>query len=366
MKIKTEILQNLVNKAIKGVSNNAMIPLTSLMGIEVNKDLITLMATDGSNQLRVSSKIEQDVLSVSNNFYTIINADIFSKLVGKTTKEYIELNNNDKYLEVTGNGSYKLEIAINAEGDMVKFPDIPNISELSDKSISLNLSLLQESIKVAKASVAKTMEIPCLTGYYIGETLITTNRDMACKLEDCGIKGADPILISNEMAELILIIDNEPNIKLVIDNNNLIFYTSNFVVVGKELEGKELYPVGPIENLTSQEYANIIKVDKQSLLNILDRMSLFVTDYDKNGIYLNFGKNQLSIRSQKSNAEEIIEYKDTQTENEFECLVDIEMLKAQIEPISTPEVEIQYGQDKSIKIVDGKCSLIVSLVEKPN
>ena len=42
------------------------------------------------------------------------------------------------------------------------------------------------------------------------------------------------------------------------------------------------------------------------------------------------------------------------------------MLKAQIETISTDNVEIQYGQEKSIKITDGNCTHIISLLEKSN
>ena len=91
MKIKTNLLQEIVAKSIKGASMNKMIPITSLMGIELKNNILTLMTTDGSNHLRVSEKIENDDINVTEDFYTIINADTFSKLVGKTTKEFIEI-----------------------------------------------------------------------------------------------------------------------------------------------------------------------------------------------------------------------------------------------------------------------------------
>ena len=46
---------------------------------------------------------------------------------------------------------------------MVKFPII--VEQLPTTTYKINLNNLQETIKVAKASVAKTMEVPCLTGY---------------------------------------------------------------------------------------------------------------------------------------------------------------------------------------------------------
>ena len=363
MKIKTELLQKMIAKAIQGASNNKMIPITSLIGIEAKGDVLVLTTTDGSNTFKISQNIELDgQIAVSNEFYTIVNADTFSKLVGKTTKEFIELENKENYLEVKGNGTYKLEIAINEEGEMVKFPEIFHISETAN---SIKLKELQEIIKIAKASVAKTMEVPCLTGYYIANNMIATDRQMICIVNDKLIDN--PILISSEMAELLLLVESAEAIQLESKGNNLYFYTNGYEITGKELEGKETYPVQQIEGLLNTKYNNAIKVNKQELLNVLDRMSLFVTDYDKNGVYLDFTESGLIIRSQKSNAEETVEIEGSlDPDDRFNCLADIEMLKAQIETISTDKVEIHYGQETSIKIVDGNTTHIISLLEKEN
>lgn len=383
MKIKTEILQNMVSKVIQGASFNKMIPLTSLIGIEFKEDSmggkgnLILTTTDGSNQLKINQEVEG-----TGEFYTIVNADTFAKLVGKTTKEFIELENKENYLEVKGNGDYKLEIAINEEGEMVRFPDIPN---LQGTELSINLKELQEAIKVSKASIAKTMEIPCLTGYYIGKNTITTDRQLICKLDKELI--TEPILISSEMAELLLLVEGDEILELIIKDNeiehfdietneteieklpsDLIFYNANYTLYGKELEGKELYPEDKILNLDKLEYTDSVKVNKQELLNVLDRMSLFVSDYDKNGVFLSFTKEGLIVRSQKSNAEEIIAI-DTDANKELKeitCLIDIEMLKSEVEVVSTDNVEIYYGQDKMIKIVDGNTTFVLSLLDKVN
>ena len=360
MKIKTEILQKMVAKAIQGASFNKNIPLSSLIGIEYKDDNLILTTTDGSNQFKVSStEVQLGITEKQPNFYTIVNAEIFSKLVGKTTKEFIELKNNENYLELTGNGAYKLEIAINEEGEMVRFPEIQsNYIEIS----KIKLNDLQNAIKVAKASVAKTTEIPCITGYYISKTTITTDRQLVCRLDNELL--TEPILVSNEMAELLLLVDNSEEIELSKKDNNLLFTTNEYTIVGKELEGKELYPVQPIEKLTQLTYDNQVKVNKQELLNILDRMILFVTDYDKNGIYLDFSTEGITIQSQKSNAIETIEPLEVAERKQFHCLVNIEMLKAQVEVVSVDSVEIYYGQEKSIKIVDGNATYVISLLDK--
>ena len=359
MKIKTEILQKIVSKAIQGSSNNKMIPLTSLIGIEYSDSKLNLITTDGSNQLKITQNIEVPTED-DYEFYTIVNAETFSKLVGKTTKEYIELENKENYLEVKGNGTYKLEIAINEEGEMVRFPDIP---KLDVEPYSIDTKLLQEAIKVAKASVAKTMEIPCLTGYYISDTTIATDRQLVCKL-NYGL-SKEPLLISNEMAELLLLVEEE-TINVMHKDNNLILFNHDFTIFGKELEGKELYPVQQIEGLLKQSYNNSVNINKQDLLNVLDRMSLFVGDYDKNGVYLDFTPDGLEITSQKSNAKEVIVFPGTNQIEGFNCLIDIEMLKAQVETVSTDTVTIKFGQEKFIAIIDGNAIHIISLLEKQN
>lgn len=340
------------------------------MGIAVKNDVLTLITTDGSNQLRVNHKIED-----SSDFYTIVNAETFSKLVGKSVTEYIELENKENYLQIKANkGTYKLDISINEDGEIIRFPDVKNVEK---ESKTINVEILKNQLKTAKESVAKTLEVPCLTGYYIANNVITTDRQLICSIENNNFD--ETLLISNEMAELIQLID-EPFAGLLKENNDIIIYTDTITISGKELEGKELYPVSQITDLLQKNaYQNTIKVNKKELLSVLDRMNLFVTNYDKNGVKLAFTKEALLVKSQKSNAQELIDAECT-SDSEFDVLVDIEMLKSQIQTISTDTVEIQYGlppkiqivegneievdQNKSIKIVDGNCTHIISLLNK--
>jgi DNA polymerase III sliding clamp (beta) subunit (PCNA family) len=362
MKIKTEILQEMVAKAIQGSSNNKLIPITSLIGIELKENILTLMTTDGSNQLRVIQNLENEIQDVCQEFYTIVNAETFAKLVGKTTKEYIELSNNENYLEVKGNGTYKLEIPVNEDGEMIRFPKGEQIEDTNAQQISIEK--LKNILTSAKVSVAKTMEVPCLTGYYLSDKVVfATDRQVVCAFRDTLFDT--PLLISDEMAELLQLLDGD-YVTLYKQDNKLRFETNNVVISGKELEGKEIYPVQALENLISLEYGNTIKINKNDLIDVLDRMALFVNDnYDKNGVRLAFTKEALLIKSQKSNAQELIDAEATSDE-EFNCLIDITMLQAQIKTISTDTITICYGQDKSIKIIDGLATIIISLLDENN
>lgn len=363
MKIKTSILQEMVSKAVKGASNNKMIPISSFIGIDFKQDslggkgILTLMTTDGSNQLRIKQTIEG-----TEEFYSVVDVDRFSKLVGKTTSEFIELNNKDNYLEFKGNGTYKLDIIpVNEEGEIVKFPFI-NI-DTTKESIKLSVEKLKSIISTLKVSVAKTMEVPCLTGYYISDKSVATDRQMMGYIKDSIID--EPILISSEMAELLQLLEGEI-VNLLKEDNKLYFATDNILIYGKQLEGIDKYPVSQIEQLMSLNYKYSVKCSKQDLLNVLDRMSLFVGNYDKNGVILTFSNDGLQVTSQESNATEIIELDmDANVDyEEFSCLIDIEMLKSQVQKNISDTIEIHYGQAQSIILVEGNTTTFICLLEK--
>lgn len=364
MKIKTEILKEMVSKAIKGASNNKMIPISSLIGIEYLDDTLTLMTTDGSNQLRViETEVPLGITEKQDNFYTIVNADLFAKLVGKTTKEFIELDNNENHLDFKGNGNYKLDIAINEEGEMVKFPNIK--SKDLKNPISISIEKLKTNLNILKPSVAKTMELPYLTGIYLSNRCVATDRQMMCYIQNDLLE--EPILIPSKVVELLDLLEGDA-VDLYKEENTLYFVTNKIIIVGKELEGKNEYPVNQIGDVVNQKYENQVQVNKQELLEVLDRMTLFVSDaYDKNGVYLKFNENILEIRSQKNNA---IEYINIQSKSkstlEYECLIDIEMLSTEVKNVLNDVVNISYGQDISIKIIDNDVTFIISLVEKTN
>lgn len=357
MKILTSILQEMVSKAVKGAGNNKMIPISSFMGVEIENGILTLMTTDGSNQLRVSKKLDGN----STDFYSVVDVDKFSKLVGKTTSEFIELNNKDNYLEFKGNGTYKLDVPVNEEGEIVKFPLI--VFDENEKAIELPIEKLKSIITTLKVSVAKTMEVPCLTGYYISDKSVATDRQMMGYIKDSIID--EPILISSEMAELLQLLEGD-KVSLTKDGNKLYFEANDILIYGKQLEGIDKYPVSQIEQLMSLNYKYSVKCKKQDLLNVLDRMSLFVGNYDKNGVILTFSNDGLQVTSQESNATEIIELDmDSNVDyEEFSCLIDIEMLKSQVQKNISDIIEIHYGQEKSIILVEGNTTTFICLLEK--
>lgn len=354
LKIKTMVLQEMVSKAIKGASSNKMIPITSLMALDLKDGKLTITTTDATNTLKVSKKeIEGD------DFYAVVPVDIFSKLVAKTTAEFISLDLEENILTIKGNGTYSLELPLDEEGRLIKFPEY-KFNETMEKSV-VNLSTIKQLLTANKAALADTMEIPCLTGYYCGEgEVISTDTFKVCgnKIE----VFSKPVLIPAELMELLAVIEEE---KIIVQQSNgrLLFTTNGVVVYGAELEGIEDYPVDAIHAYLETDFESNCSLPKTAFLNVLDRLSLFVASYDKNGLYMTFTKDGVIISSKRSNGSELIKYQGSENFQPFSCCIDIELLKSQITAQNEELIHLWYGHEKAIKMTCGNITQIVALLE---
>ena len=96
---------------------------------------------------------------------------------------------------------------------------------------------------------------------------------------------------------------------------------------------------------------------------MLDRLSLFVGTYDKNAVDLTFTNQGLQVSSKASSGIEILPYVNSENQVDFTCAVDIQMLVNEVKAIQNDLIEIYYGDDSSIKLVDGNITIVIALME---
>ena len=94
--IKTSVLKSMMSKVIKGVANNKMLPVTSLIGIEKEDNVLRLMATDSLNTIIVKEQIgendnfivglfqdQQDVFATRASNETIAGEEKTNEAIGR-------------------------------------------------------------------------------------------------------------------------------------------------------------------------------------------------------------------------------------------------------------------------------------------
>ena len=353
--INTSTLQNMVAKSMKGASCNKMIPLTGLMAIELKDHLLTLITTDATNYLYVrEDKVEGD------DFYVVIQAEMFSKLISKLTCEKVSLDLKDNTLMVTGNGKYSIELPLDEEGELIKYPNPLATFTSAGEEMTVNLSTIKLILNTAKAALADTLEVPCYTGYYVGHKIVATDTYKICGID---IKLWDePALISPEMMSLLDIFTDEKFVA-VRNDNTMVFESANCTVYGTLMDSIDDYQIEAIDGLLAQDFESSCKITKSALLQLLDRLALFVSPYDKNGVYLTFTRDGLQVESKQANSIEVIPYAESKGFRDFTCCIDIEMLHSQVKANTGDGITICYGEDSAIKIVDGNVAQVVALLE---
>jgi hypothetical protein len=353
MKLKTTELQDAVTRVYKGVGNNKLIPLTSLINIIGSEGTLLLTSTDSVNFF--TTKIDN---VDCNDFEISVNADVFTKLVQKMTSETISLEVLDSYLMVVGNGKYKIDLFIDETGEPVKFPN-KDSGDIVREGV-IKTSTIRSIIANSKASLAVSNEVPCLMNYYCGENVVTTDRYKICSIEMQLFES--PKLLSPAVMELLSFFSAD-EIKYYEGADSFSFDSEHEFLYAPFVPGVEKMPIQAINGLIEIGIDSMCRLPKAPLLSVLDRLSLFVHPYDKNGIYLTFSNNGLAITSKHSNGSEVIEFVTSYNLTDFTCCIDIEMLRSQVNTINSDNVDLYFGSDIAIKFVDEGITKIVALME---
>lgn len=357
--IQTDKLKEMVARAVKGVGNNKLIPLTSLMCIQVKNNALTLITTDATNYLYI---VENKVLS--EDFYAVVDANVFSKLISKLTCSTVtlEIKGNIWVLEITGNGNYKLELPLDENGEPIQYPDPVSKLKLSDDTSAgvLNKSTIQVILETIKPALAVTLDNPCYTGYYVGDKIVATDTYKIASM-DVSLFGQTQ-LISPELFDLFAVMTSE---KIAVDivDDSIICKSPDCVIYGRFMEGLSDYAIDAISALVDTKFDCFCAVPKTALLQALDRLSLFVGPYDKNAVYLTFTREGLQISSKAVSGIEIIKYVSSDNFKDFTCAVDIQMFTQEIKAVSNDVIELYYGEDNAVKIADGNITIIVALLD---
>lgn len=355
--LKTEKLKDMVSRLIKGAGNNKLIPLTSLMAIQLKDSKLTLITTDATNYLYI---MEDKV--VGDDFYVVVDANVFSKLISKMTCDNItlEIKPELQALVIKGNGNYKIELPLDENGEYIKYPDPYSVMDDIKDCGEVNRTTISAILETVKPALAVTVDNPQYTGYYMGEQVVGTDT---FKIASMDIQLFDEAkLISPELLDLIAVMRTE-KIKVDMFGDDIIYSTPDCVVVGKIMEGIEDFAIDPIMELVDTEFDSSCSVSKSEMLSLLDRLSLFVGPYDKNAIDLTFTRNGLQVSSKATSGIETLDYVSSSNFTDFTCSIDIQMLTQEVRSVSSDVIEMYYGEDNAIKIVDGIITIIVALLE---
>lgn len=351
----TERLKQLVSYAIQGAGFNKLLELSNFIGIRVDDGVLYFNTTDGTNYLSVSDSCVADDMDVT------VNADTFSKLVGKINSETVELEVDDNALIVKGNGKYSLELVVDDEGNPLSFPDkFPGDTTDIGKITAHDIIAINTTVKPSLSSVAGSI----YSYYFFGDFIAGTDKIM---MSTFNRKIFDtPYLLDRKFVELMGV--GASDVALSRSDDMLVAEATigekcGIAVCTPVLNDIEEFNIDAINQFSAFEVPSFCRFKKSQMLELLDRLSLFVSKFDEGAIELHFTDKYVEVSSIASSGIERVEYTESKDVQDITFKINIDRLRNQLKAYSSDVVDLYYGNKICIKLIDGDMTQIIALMK---
>lgn len=348
LKIETKKLQKMVG-AVNKVKQSNILEITKYWHMVCTGDTLIMTGYDGNNHIRV---IEENIKGKP--FDIILRAEQFGKLVSKLSVEQTTLVPKDNFLLVKANGEYKIDLI----QDEV-YPDfdakVPDNEEI-ESVVTISMKTIRDIAQTNKTAVSQSISDGIYVGYRLSEeSAITTDTIRVCINPITIEELEEPILIRPEMLDMLVTIDAEEVNLFQWGDSWLYFQSDDIEVIGKQLEGIEDF--ADISEITETEFPGEVVLNKNDVINILDRLTLFLSKFDKNLVTLTFTEKQLEIQTTSGSFESIDYISIIETSNksdkkahEFSCMVNTTFIKDILAVVNEDNFVIKYGDDVLLNI----------------
>jgi DNA polymerase III sliding clamp (beta) subunit (PCNA family) len=336
---------------ITKVKANPLLEISNYIQLVCDKDGIKINATDGDNHITVFEDGEYD-----ESIDYIVKTDQFVSLINKTTTENVTLTAKENYLEVKGNGTYKVELV---QGEIYPDHKIETNGALKiDDCVAYNL---KHGLNVGKNVKSQTAADGCLFGYLFRNNHIITADAIKVNASDFDCQGLE-VLIPPSLANLVQTLSSEKvNIIHDVNNNSIMFKSKNIVISGTLMEGVEEYPES-ILPMIEETQPSLCVVDTQEFLKALNRIGLFIDIYDMNTLQIAFVGDLITLQTVGGSVESITT-KDSPRHEDIVYEVNIKYLQDLVSSVDSPTIDIEYGNPDLIKIVSDKDQMLLSTLD---
>lgn len=363
LKIKTKLLQSLVSTVIKGSENKLNFGSGNTLVIEVQKGTLSLLCTDSVTYI----KVMQQGMSAS-DFSVPVECDKFSKIISKLSSEdltlKLECNKTGEISGISicsGSGVFKIPAVIDeATGELVEL-DCPMV--VSDNPEIIHLSSVKRIIQTNKPALPTLIlspDIVCYSGYYCEDEVITS--DGLSKIALTQIKlFKEPALLTSKCLDLLSLMTEE-TIQVHRDNNCFTFVTSNMIISTKEISQKNSFAASNCKNYLDSNLGHKCTVNKIDILNVLDRIALFIDSKKDNAlINMHFKQDGIHFSTLDLTGQEMVSYTNSVNWEDLTICPDSTMLKSFILNQPGETVTFEYGGISSLKFIGDNYVQIISL-----
>ena len=305
-------LQKGVSIVSKAVPVRTTIPILECIKIDASEKDIKLIATD--TQFGIETIIDG---TIEERGIIALNARFFESVVNKLKDSDVTIETDEKYGTTITCDNIKLQMNGQSGEEFTPLPVVPKKNPIEISQLSLGKIIRQTIFSISDNEERKIMtgeqfktEDDLLTVVSLDGHRISIRK---LRLADAA-PDYDVVISGKTLKEISKIISDKTDEKVKIyitdvpeeKKNEMTQYISfdfeKTTVVATLLPGKFF----GVEHMIVDEYATKVKVDKKSLLDCIDRSTLFVKEGDKKPIIMNItdGNMELMISSMLGSMDE--------------------------------------------------------------
>lgn len=351
----TERLKQLVSYAIQGAGFDKLFELTSYMGIRVEDGELYLNTTDGTNYVSVSDSCVADNMDIT------VDAELFSKLISKINSDTVDMEIVDNSLVIKGNGKYTLPIIPDENGNNLSFPDkFPELTEEIGTIKAEDLTTLNTALKASLSNVASSI----YANYYFGDVVVTTDRAMATILNKKMFDGE--FIFSKAFIELLSM--GLTDVTIAKADNKFVATADlsekcTISICTTVTDDITTFDTAGINKLASLETPAFCRFKKAQMLELLDRLVLFVSKFDDGAIELHFTDSSIEVSSLKSDGIESVDFTESKDTQDMTIKINIDRLRNQLKAYGSDIVDLYYGSEVCIKLKDRDLTQVIALIK---
>lgn len=358
MILRIEDLKDVCSKILSAVDSSELSTLTETLELKTSGKCLYMSVTNREYYVRVKLELEEEII-----FHATVNANLFLKLIAQTTTETVEITIDSNALIVKGNGTYKLPLIYN-DGKLLELPtiDISNItSDFTVEGDVLTSILTYNSKEIAKGNIVR----PVQKLYYVDENGAITFTTGAC-VNNFKLEKPIKILLNQKIVKLFKLFKNE-KVHFVLGNDKIseeliqtkVKFETNEVSITAILPSDNSLiasvPVSAIRNRVTNTYPYSINVNKDELIQAINRLLLFVNSKEFIRTFGNFEfKNNCVVLKDNNNINSETIYYSTPLDNcDYKNSIDLMDLKATLENCTEKYLTINFGDSQAVVVARG-------------
>lgn len=275
----------------KAITGKSTMPILEGIYINAANDTITLIGSD--IDLSIETKTTAKVVDPGK---IVVDSRLLGEIIRKLPNDEILIETLEgNILQIICQKSVFNLLYMNAED----YPSIPEIQE--DTNLSISQALLKNMIKGTIFATAQDETRPILQGVLFeikDKSLNLVALDgyrLAIRSEYVDSENSINVVIPGKtLNEVSKIMDEkEEEVRITYTSNHILFNLGNTKIISRLLEGEFI----KYSSLLPQEHKLLVTVNKQEILNGIERASLMAKDGNSNLIKLDIQEDNIVISS---------------------------------------------------------------------